>query len=953
MGSLSQLASGRREVARSNFPTITIDDLGALLQQQGLLYSSTLQTRIEQVENNFPGFISAAYKGNSAVFALEVVRFLLFSEARFQFRQMRNGQPGDLFGTKELDILEHPWLNATTGDMLSRYLLYADFAGNGYAVRRMSRTGPVIRLPRPDWITIIIGTQEPDADLADLWDIDAELVGYQYHPGGIGMRPPINLLPEQVAHFAPIPDPIARFRGMSWLTPCISEIESDSAATQHKLAYFRNGATANAVVTVNNPAIKSPDDFRTWIELFEADHVGATNAYKTLYLANGADMKVVGSDLKQMDFKVVQAAGESRLAAAAGIHPTIVGFSEGLEGSSLNSGNYTAAKRRLADGTMRPLWRNAAGSLATLITEPGGSELWYDDRDVRFLAEDLKDGAEILEINSRSIKGLGDSGYTPESVVEAVVSGDLKRLKHSGMFSVQLQPPGTVAPPPPAPNGQPARSFRARETFWTRGGELNGLIIEGTCVRLDNPWPQHFPSMFEPSEVDLPVEVRGDPEPTIRVVSPPQLTAGAGEAVRCANEDCGKLLTEAFVGSYYKATCQRCKTVTEIDNRTRAIEPEPERHLDIAPLIAVFERMAGFVLNARSTDPVQVHVPPVDMSPVAEAIRSIGLDRDERRERVDFLEEAHRTQADLMSAMASRAINVESPVTIEQGAIQVEMNAAPVTVEPSRFESGAIQVEVNTPPMSIAEGAVQVDVAPTQVTVEPSPVTIEPGAVQVEVNTPAMAIEPGAVQVEVNTPPMSIAEGAVQVAVTNPPMTMEPGAVQVDVHTPPMSIEPGAVQVAVAPAQVTIAEGAVQVASPDITIPPAAPVTIEKGAVQVDVHSPDINVAAPEITIPPAAPVTIEKGAVQVDVHSPDVNVAPPAVTVEAPHIDVQPANVTIAEGAVQVAPSQIDVHVPPAQTQVDVHVPDPKPRKVKRSKTFQTGPGGNVTGTEEIEEEI
>ena len=52
-------------------------------------------------------------------------------------------------------------------------------------------------------------------------------------------------------------------------------------------------------------------------------------------------------------------------AAAAGIPPSVVGFSEGLQGSALNAGNYESAKQHFAEMTMHPLWRNAAGSFAS------------------------------------------------------------------------------------------------------------------------------------------------------------------------------------------------------------------------------------------------------------------------------------------------------------------------------------------------------------------------------------------------------------------------------------------------------------------------------------------------------------------------------------------------------------------------------------------------------------
>src|SRR3546814_2208685 len=58
----------------------------------------------------------------------------------------------------------------------------------------------------------------------------------------------VLLLPDEVVHYSPIPDPIARFRGMSWLTPVIREIQADNAATTHKDSFYRNGARPSMLV---------------------------------------------------------------------------------------------------------------------------------------------------------------------------------------------------------------------------------------------------------------------------------------------------------------------------------------------------------------------------------------------------------------------------------------------------------------------------------------------------------------------------------------------------------------------------------------------------------------------------------------------------------------------------------------------------------------------------------
>jgi phage portal protein BeeE len=374
------------------------------------------------------------------------VRMRVFSEARFMFQNFKKGRPSELFALPALDILEHPWPGGTTGDLLARAIQDVDLAGNFFAVRRRD----TIRRLRPDWMSIVLGS-DSDADV-QAGDIDAEVLGYIYSPGGPNSgRAKVALLADQVAHFAPTPDPLATFRGMSWLQPVITEIEADSAATTHKKKFFDNGATPNMVVKLD-PAV-TKDQYDAWVKKFEEGHTGVENAYKTLYLGGGADATVVGANFQQIDFKQTQGAGETRIAAAAGVPDAIAGFSEGLQGSTLNTGNFAAARRVFADGTMRPLWRNFAGSMERIVPTPSNARLWYDTRDVAFLREDEKDAAEIQQLDTQSIKALTDAGYLAESVVAAVTSGDLTLLKHSGLFSVQLQPPMPNGPPEMQPNG--------------------------------------------------------------------------------------------------------------------------------------------------------------------------------------------------------------------------------------------------------------------------------------------------------------------------------------------------------------------------------------------------------------------------------------------------------------------------------------------------------------------
>jgi phage portal protein BeeE len=383
----------------------------------------------EGVENSFTGYVQGAYKRNGVVFATILSRILLFSEARFQYQQMQGGRPGDLFGSPDLAVLETPWPNGTTGELLARMEQDVSLAGNAYVVREGKR----LRRLRPDWVEIILSAPPDEA-------VQSDVEGYLYTPGGrqSGAESKVYL-PGEIAHWSPIPDPEAQYRGMSWLTPVILEVQADIATTRHKKKYFDNGASPKLSVAFKESVTKA--QFDAFMASFKAGHQGVDNAYGTLFLGGGADVKTVGADLKQLDFKATQGAGETRITAAGGVPAVIVGLSEGLQAATYS--NYGQARRKFGDHWARPQWRSVAAALSVLVKIPQGARLWYDDRDIAFLREDAKDQAEILSRQMLTIESGVRGGFEPDTVRDAVVAGDLTLLRHSGLYSVQLHPPGS------------------------------------------------------------------------------------------------------------------------------------------------------------------------------------------------------------------------------------------------------------------------------------------------------------------------------------------------------------------------------------------------------------------------------------------------------------------------------------------------------------------------------
>jgi phage portal protein BeeE len=439
---------GLRDRIRQFFqplPPVYRQDLWELLNFGGRTYPLGLNQTIpgqkqEEPDGSYRSFVRA-FETNGVLFALIAARLRLFTQIRFQWRRVHLGTPGALFGTAALSILERPSPNWNTADLLARMLLDVDLSGNFYGVRR---AGNRISRLEPDWVSIVLN--------APAEDIDAQVQGYIYHPGGRGSgKEPEALDVSEVAHFVDFPDPLARYRGMSWITPLVRELMADSAMIQHKNAYFENGATPNLLIKRSDTQGMSKEEWQAWVKLMEAGHSGARNAGRTLYLNEGADAKVLGSNLKELDYALTQGHGETRMASAAGVPPIVAGLSEGLAAATYS--NYGQARRAFADLTMRALWGNAAQSLEVIVPAPKGAELWFDD-DIPFLAEDAKDAAEIQQKKAETIVKFVNVGFTRKSAVAAVDADDRTLLEPDPDFvSVQVQP---GASPLLLPSGQPA-----------------------------------------------------------------------------------------------------------------------------------------------------------------------------------------------------------------------------------------------------------------------------------------------------------------------------------------------------------------------------------------------------------------------------------------------------------------------------------------------------------------
>lgn len=390
---------------------------------------------VERILPTFASYAEQAYAGDSIVFGAILARLQLFSEAELIWQNRADER---LFGNADLARLEEPWPNGTTGELLARAEQDVSLAGNFYL--RDAET-QYERL-RPDRITIV---SELVAD--SLGRPYRQVIGYGYDRNGIGRAEEFYLV-DEVAHWSPIPDPCAQFRGMSWLTPVIREVLADQGMTEFKIKYMEHAATPNVMVRYDKSL--KPETITSIEDRLSARHGGVANAYKTIVLDQGADFQVIGNSLEQVNFTTVQAAGENRILIAAGTPGIVVGSKEGLMAATYS--NYQQAMRRFSDITMRPNWRSFCGAIQRLVTPPPGARLWFNTRNIAALQAGEQERAGVMQMQAATITALINAGYEPDSVIAAVSAGDPSLLVHSGRFPTsvyQQQPPAPPAINPP------------------------------------------------------------------------------------------------------------------------------------------------------------------------------------------------------------------------------------------------------------------------------------------------------------------------------------------------------------------------------------------------------------------------------------------------------------------------------------------------------------------------
>lgn len=365
-------------------------------------------------------------------------RALVLSQIAFRWRDVRTRQ---LFGTPDLDALNFPSPWRTLPDLLAKAETHVSYFGNAWFFRDMGSLS-LLDPEKVSTLTVLDGRGTGGRILERR---------VHYWPDGIGQGT-FDVIPStNVAHWPALDlDPTSDFVGLSWVRQASSEIAQDNQASVYIRRFFDNAATPSLVVSI--PREYTREQAELWAEMSARELAGVDNAHKVHYMGVGADVRPIGSNIQDLALKDLRGELESRVAARSLVPAVILGVptSAVTGGSALNAGNYSTTRRVWADTWFSPTVAALCRALQRLYPPPPGGELWFDPTDVMFIQEDRADEAEIVKSKVAAIRQGIDAGFDPDSVVRAVADGNFDALvgAHTGLTSVQLQPPADGETPP-------------------------------------------------------------------------------------------------------------------------------------------------------------------------------------------------------------------------------------------------------------------------------------------------------------------------------------------------------------------------------------------------------------------------------------------------------------------------------------------------------------------------
>lgn len=305
---------------------------------------------------SYEGYARSGFGRNELVYSCIMYKARTLPQATMRVYSDRQVEPLEDHRLRRLLATPNPTTNEV--EFLQLSIVHLDLAGNCHWLIQRARDGTPTELwpVRPDLVRIM-ATGDPR-----VWSY-----GYVLDPSTRARAGSAEVIPisrRDMIHFK-YPNPLDAYFGQAPLRPATRAVSVDNARTDYVDALLRNDAVPRSVVTTQqqiDEAIVERLEQR-WSRKF-----GGENRGRPAFLQQGMDVKVLGLNLRDLEFGDLTGVAESRICTSIGIQPILVGAKVGLDRSTF--ANFREAKVELWEGTLMGLQEQLiAGVRAQLLPE--------------------------------------------------------------------------------------------------------------------------------------------------------------------------------------------------------------------------------------------------------------------------------------------------------------------------------------------------------------------------------------------------------------------------------------------------------------------------------------------------------------------------------------------------------------------------------------------------------
>jgi HK97 family phage portal protein len=385
--------------------------------------TTTGMAQAVEPDRSYANAADAGYRQNELVFACIQEYITSASEAILQVGN--DDEDGNLVPTtnqRALQLVAKPNPSMDTVAFLEAMHMQLLIGGNVYLFTPRSAIGTISGMYwlRPDRIRII-----PN-------QMTGEAAAYRYTLNG---QP--YIIPAEFMGHHKTTDPLNDWYGLGNLQVLAKMVNLDTDATDFARSVFENKGVPAGFLKVAR-RLNTQDEADQIRRNWHARFAGKANWQRIGVLDEDASYEQLAPKMGEMAMPDLRNVTESRICAAFGVPPIVVGAKVGLESATYS--NYAQAKESFWEETLLPAYKRAAAFFTRALSDTPdfrGMKFGFDFSEVRALADDQKEIAEVVRLRADTAGILIRAGYEANSVTEALHLPE--GLVHTGLVPVTVQ----------------------------------------------------------------------------------------------------------------------------------------------------------------------------------------------------------------------------------------------------------------------------------------------------------------------------------------------------------------------------------------------------------------------------------------------------------------------------------------------------------------------------------